>query len=134
MLSRITSPRLDRIGSFNLGNSATEGRDQRRRVLSYDDANHNRSALSISSLEKQGITYTTINRKTIIISENTLKTQKGFQHVKRIIKSDRLYFTKKGKHILLLYIDKPLIVSSVEVSTIALKSFAICGYHTDYLK
>lgn len=122
MLSRITSPRLDRIGSLTLGNSATEGRDQRRRVLSYDDANRNRSTLSISSLEKQGITYTTINRKTIVISENTLKTQRGFQYVKRIIKSDRLYFTKNGKHILLLYIDKPLIISSVEVSTIALNS------------
>lgn len=115
MLSRITSPRLDRIGSLNFGNSVPESRDRRRRVLSYDDANRNRSTLSISSLEKQGITYTTLNHKTITISENTLKTQRGFQYVKRTIKSDRLYFTKSGKHILLLYIDKALVVSNVEV-------------------
>ncbi|KAI9286257.1 hypothetical protein BC943DRAFT_359426 [Umbelopsis sp. AD052] len=117
MLSRITSPRLERIGSLNFGNSSmTEGRDPRRRVLSYDDANRNRSTLSISSLEKQGITYTTLNHKTITISDTTLKAQRGFQYVKRTIKWNRLYFTKNGKHLLLLYIEKALMVPNSEMN------------------
>jgi len=117
MLSRITSPRLERIGSLNFGNSSmAEGRDPRRRVLSYDDANRNRSTLSISSLEKQGITYTTLNHKTITISDTTLKAQKGFQYVKRTIKWNRLYFTKNGKHLLLLYIENALMIPNSEVS------------------
>ncbi|KAI8578849.1 hypothetical protein K450DRAFT_244806 [Umbelopsis ramanniana AG] len=117
MLSRITSPRLERIGSLNFGNSSmAEGRDPRRRVLSYDDANRNRSTLSISSLEKQGITYTTLNQKTITISDTTLKAQKGFQYVKRTIKWNRLYFTKNGKHLLLLYIEKALMIPNSEMN------------------
>ncbi|KAG2179984.1 hypothetical protein INT43_003771, partial [Umbelopsis isabellina] len=79
MLSRITSPRLERIGSLNFGGSGSDSGDQRRRVMSYDGEKRLLSSTSIANLEKKGITYTTLNHKSVIINDNkplAEKTQK----------------------------------------------------------
>jgi hypothetical protein len=84
--------------------------------MSYDGEKRLLSSASIANFEKQGITYATLNHKSVLVNESTIQTQRGFPFVKRNIISNRLYLTSTGKHILLLYIDKPLVISGVEVS------------------
>lgn len=93
--------------------------------MSYDGEKRLLSSTSIASLERKGSTYTTLNHKSVIINDSTIQTQRGFPFLKRNIVSNRLYLTSTGKHILLLYIDKPLVISGIEVSISIDMSYAL---------